>query len=65
MNIYCATWVDSESFGLSAVVIAESEEEAEKLLEFNPEYQTEIRVWQIGVCTTGATLAVCMCKESL
>lgn len=45
--IYCASW-NQEGFGLSAIIIAKSEEEAVKLLELNEEYETLFYVKSIG-----------------
>ncbi len=45
--IYCASW-DQEGFGLSAIIIAKSEEEAVKFLKLNKEYETLFCVNPIG-----------------
>jgi hypothetical protein len=65
MNIYHIGWTQSESFGLNAVVIAASEDEALKELDLNASYNSEIRVNLMGVCTDGTKAAQIVCQESL
>ena len=65
MNIYHIGWTQSESFGLNAVVIAASEEEAFKELGLDASFDSEIRINLMGVCTDGAKSAQIVCKESL
>jgi malic enzyme len=65
MNIYHIGWVHDDQFGLGAVVIAGTEEEALKALDLDDSYNSEIRISLMGVCTDGTKTAQIVCQESL
>lgn len=66
MNIYAVSWTQFGSFGLNAVVIAASEDEAlDELRILNEDYNTEIRARLIGICTDGTAIPVVVCEEGL
>jgi len=64
MNIYKIEWVQGGSFGLSAVVISNTEEEALKELHLDSD-DREIEISLIGICTDGTTESLVVCHESL
>jgi hypothetical protein len=65
MNIYHIGWTQSDSFGLSAVVIAASETEALNALDLDATCDSEIRVNLVGMCADGTNGAQIVCRESL
>lgn len=65
MNIYRIAWVQSDCFGLRAVVIASSEEQALNELDLDTSYNSDIRAQIIGVCIDEAHPAQVVCRESL
>ena len=65
MNIYHISWTQGESYGLNAVVIANSEDEALKHIDLDEEYNTEIVVNLIGLCTNGSNTTQTVSHESL
>lgn len=64
MNIYKIEWVQGGSFGLSGVVIADTEEDAIKELDLD-EDDKEIEIFLIGICTDGTIEPLVVCQESL
>jgi hypothetical protein len=77
LNIYKIFWVQGGAFGLSAVVIASTEEEALRELHLNITDMedgkfkklgiddSEIEISLIGVCTDGTKETLRVCQESL
>lgn len=63
MNIYYIH-LDQDGFGLSAVVTAETKDEAIGLLDLDKEYQKIVYVQHVGYCTDGFPASV-LCRESL
>lgn len=65
MNIYKISWLQSDQYGLSAVVIAENDGDALKECDLGEE-ESDITVKNIGICTLeSVTSSVTVCKESL
>ena len=64
MNIYHIKWISSGSFGHCAVVIANNEIGARKLLGLEHDYATNenIRVYFIGTATETNTAEI-LCRE--
>ena len=65
MNIYHVGWVQSECFGLSAVIIAKDEEEALVELDLDSTYENEVDISLVGICSDSTKKAYVICKESL
>jgi hypothetical protein len=49
MNIYGVSWVQGNCYGLSAVVVAPDESTAVSLLDLNPEVDSKITPFLLGV----------------
>jgi hypothetical protein len=64
VNLYAIAWVHDESFGLNAVVAAESEADALDEIALDPHYNSPIRVSLLGTATIGTQRHV-VCHESL
>jgi hypothetical protein len=62
-TIYYAYW-DQNGFGLSAVIVAESETEAVRLLELDESYETLERILPFGMAFLGQKPHV-VCRQSL
>lgn len=65
MNIYHLDWLQSDSYLLSAVIIASTEAEARAVLDLDRSYNSEATVVLLGPCTDGTTAAREVCRESL
>lgn len=63
MNIYHIKWVTG-GYHMNAVVIASSEKIALDTLGLPPGVE-EVRVFLIGLCTSGALVTEVVCEESL
>ena len=65
MNIYHISWTQSEIYGMNAVVIAHSVDDALKHIDLDEEYNSEIMVNLIGLCTNGSNTTQTVSHESL
>jgi hypothetical protein len=64
MNIYSINW-DQGGYGLSAVVIANTEDEAVSLLDLDDEYETDVEADLIGKSTNSSETPRVVVRESL
>lgn len=65
MNVYHVGWVQSDQFGLSAVVIANSEDEAINALDLDDSYNSDIKISLVGTCTDGTDTVQIICQECI
>jgi hypothetical protein len=65
MNIYGVSWVHGKCYGLSAVVVAPDEATAVELLELNPDDDSKITPFLLGVEVEASSEPWIVAHESL